>query len=42
MDPKAMTGAVRPNAIPLGSTVDLARDPSRHATVTITDHGMYS
>ena len=36
-----MTAAVRPNAIPLGSTVDvsLASDPSRHITVTITDHG---
>ena len=42
MDPKAMTAAVRPNAIRLGSIVDvsLASDPSRHITVTITDHGM--
>jgi rare lipoprotein A (peptidoglycan hydrolase) len=42
MDPEAMTAAVRPNAIPLGSTVDvsLANDPSRRITVTITDHGM--
>jgi rare lipoprotein A (peptidoglycan hydrolase) len=42
MDPKAMTGAVRPNAIPLGYMVEVSRvdDPSRRITVTITDHGM--
>ena len=42
MNPEAMTGAVRPNRIPLGSgvRVSLAHNPSHSIVVTVTDHGM--